>query len=135
AETDPTRSFALAIGHARTLERLAQRGHAAHLEPGTVEIGEARRGHDGSLESKPLRLTEPCGHALHAAQLAAQAELAHEDRPRIGRAVAQRRRDRHRERQVGPGLADAQPADKVYVDVMTPRGEPRALRDHRQAEE
>src|SRR2546428_11921870 len=68
AETDPTRSWALAIDHARTLERLAQRGHAAHLKPGTVEIGEARRGHDRALQSEPPRPAEPCGPPLHAAQ-------------------------------------------------------------------
>src|SRR5690242_13979661 len=122
----------LAFSHPRAGERVAQCGRADDLEPGAVEVAEARLRDDRAREAEALRLLQPCRDALHAAQLAAEPELADEYRARIGRLVATRRRERHRDREIRRGFADAQAADEVDVDVVLAEPDARALGEDRE---
>src|ERR671935_268180 len=85
----------LAVRDPGPLESLSQGRDARYLDRGAIEIAEARSRYDRALEAQALRLSKARREPLHASQLAAQTQLAGEDRSRVGRAIAQRRSDRH----------------------------------------
>src|SRR5438093_7757631 len=118
-----------ALDHPRALERLPERGRTHDLEGRPVEVAEARRRDDRAREAEALGLPEPRDDTLHAPQLAAEPELADEEGTGIRRATPQRRGDGDREAEVAGGLADAQPADEVLVDVVRAEREAGALRE------
>src|SRR5438309_11982272 len=80
-----------ALDHPRALERFPERGGTHDLEGRPVEVAEARRRDDRAREAEALGLAKARDDALHAPQLAAEPELADEDRAGIRRAIAQGR--------------------------------------------
>ena len=65
----------------------------------------SRRGHDRAREAEALRLGEPAADLRDLAHLAAEAELADDDRVGRDRRVVARAGDRQRDREVGARLA------------------------------
>ena len=78
----------------------------------------APAGIDGPPEAQAGRLAQPPFEPADRPQLAEQADLAHEDRASGDRRVAERRGERHGERQVKGRLGHAQAAGQAGVDVL-----------------
>ena len=94
--------------------------HRAAGARGTIARSNPSRAASRSRRSSPAT----------GAQLAEQADLADRDRPGVDRAVAERRGEGQRERQVEAGLGDRQAAGEVRVDVVAAEADPGAPAEH-----
>ena len=95
----------------------------------------AGRGTIARRKPEPSRFTKPPLEAGHRTQLPEEADLADGDGPGHERPVAERRRERQRDRQVETRLADGQAAGEVGVHVVAPADPgPPAEHGHEQAQ-
>ena len=108
----------------RRIDRVPEAADGDDLEARDVGCGGTARParDDRPAEPEPGGLAQPAIQAVDRAELAEQADLPDRDGVRRDRAIAERRREGDRERQVEAGLVDRQAAGEVDVDVVAARG-------------
>ena len=122
SEATPRRTPAAASASRRSATRRS-------VMPGHVGGRQRARSPSGTRGAAPRSSRRgACGHL---ADLAAETDLADDDRVGVDRAVVARARDRERDREIGGRLGDAHPAGDARVDVVVAERDAGALLQHR----